>query len=141
MAIINTGIGSAFLKFQFSDDDGEVVSSFRINPADIKVAMRCEEVSEYLNKKKTALSGNLSVQDMAEFNDELESKICYVLGYDARAELFKAPLTATTILPSGDLFAVAIIDQIVEAVKPEIEKRRVNMEKAAAKYTDRYERI
>lgn len=141
MAVINTGIGSAFLKFQFSDDDGEVVSSFRINPADVKVALRCEEVSEYLNRKKADINGNLSAQDMAEFNDELENKICYVLGYDARSELFKAPLTATTILPSGDLFAVAIMDQIVEAVKPEIAKRRSNMEKAAAKYTDRYDRV
>jgi hypothetical protein len=141
MAIINTGIGSAFLKFQFSDDDGEVISSFRINPSDIKVAMRCEEVSEYFNSKKTDLSGSMSARDMADFNDELESKICYVLGYDARNELFKAPLTATTILPSGDLFAVAIMDKIVEAVKPEIEKRRANMEKAAAKYTSKYDRV
>lgn len=141
MAIINTGIGSAFLKFQFSDDDGDIVSSFRMNPADIKVAIRSEEVSKYLEERKSALSGNMSAADMAKFNDELEEKICYVLGYDARSELFKAPLTATTILPNGDLFAVAVMDKIVEALKPEIEKRRSNMEKAAAKYTDCYDRV
>jgi hypothetical protein len=141
MAIINTGIGSAFLKFQFSDDDGDIVSSFRMNPADIKVAIRSEEVSKYLEERKNALSGNMSAADMAKFNDELEEKICYVLGYDARSELFKSPLTATTILPSGDLFAVAVMDKIVEALKPEIEKRRSSMEKAAAKYTDRYDRV
>ena len=141
MAIINTGIGDAFLKFRFTDEDGDVVSSFRMNPADIKVAIRSEEVSKYLEERKSALSGNMAATDMADFNDELEEKICYVLGYDARSELFKAPLTATTILPSGDLFAVAVMDKIVEAVKPEIEKRRANMEKAAAKYTSRYDRV
>ena len=141
MAIINTGIGSAFLKFRFTDEDGDVVSSFRMNPADIKVAIRAEEVSKYLEEKKTALSGNMTAADMAVFNDELEEKICYVLGYDARSELFRAPLTATTILPSGDLFAVAVMDKIVEAAKPEIEKRRANMEKAAAKYTARYDGV
>lgn len=141
MAIINTGIGSAFLKFRFTDEDGDVVSSFRMNPADIKVAIRAEEVSKYLEGRKDALSGNMTAADMAKFNDELEEKICYVLGYDARSELFKAPLTATTILPSGDLFAVAVMDKIVEAVKPEIEKRRANMEKAAAKYTARYDSV
>lgn len=141
MAIINTGIGDAFLKFRFTDEDGDVVSSFRMNPADIKVAIRSEEVSKYLEERKNALSGNMAATDMAKFNDELEEKICYVLGYDARSELFKAPLTATTILPSGDLFAVAVMDKIVEAVKPEIEKRRANMEKAAAKYTSRYDRV
>lgn len=141
MAIINTGIGSAFLKFTFSDDDGDIVSSFRMNPADIKVAIRSEEVSKYLEEKKTALSGNMTAADMAKFNDELEEKICYVLGYDARSELFRAPLTATTILPNGDLFAVAVMDKIAEAVKPEIEKRRANMEKAAAKYTARYDGV
>ena len=141
MAIINTGIGNAFLKFRFTDEDGDIVSSFRMNPADIKVAIRSEEVSKYLEERKSALSGNMSATDMAKFNDELEEKICYVLGYDARIELFKAPLTATTILPNGDLFAVAVMDKIVEALKPEIEKRRSNMEKAAAKYTDRYDRV
>lgn len=141
MAIINTGIGSAFLKFTFSDEDGEVISSFRLNPADIKVAVRSEEVSKYLESRKTALSGNLTAAQMAKFNDELEEKICYVLGYDARSELFKAPLTATTILPSGDLFAVLVMDKIVEAVAPEVEKRRANMEKAAAKYTAHYDGV
>ena len=141
MAIINTGIGSAFLKFTFSDEDGEVISSFRLNPADIKVAIRSEEVSKYLESRKSTMSGNLTAADMAKFNDELEEKICYVLGYDARSELFKAPLTATTILPSGDLFAVLVMDKIVEAVAPEVEKRRANMEKAAAKYTARYDGV
>lgn len=141
MAIINTGIGSAFLKFTFSDDDGDIVSSFRMNPADIKVAIRSEEVSKYLEERKSALNGNMTAADMAKFNDALEEKICYVLGYDARSELFKAPLTATTILPNGDLFAVAVMDKIAEAVKPEIEKRRANMEKAAAKYTAHYDSI
>lgn len=141
MAIINTGIGSAFLKFTFSDEDGDVISSFRLNPADIKVAIRSEEVSKYLESRKSTMSGNLTAADMAKFNDELEEKICYVLGYDARSELFKAPLTATTILPSGDLFAVLVMDKIVEAVAPEVEKRRANMEKAAAKYTARYDGV
>ena len=141
MAIINTGIGSAFLKFTFSDDDGDIVSSFRMNPADIKAAIRSEEVSKYMEERKSALIGNMTAADMAKFNDELEEKICYVLGYDARSELFKAPLTATTILPNGDLFAVAVMDKIVEAVKPEIEKRRANMEMAAAKYTARYDGV
>ena len=141
MAIINTGIGSAFLKFTFSDEDGEVISSFRLNPADIKVAIRSEEVSKYLESRKSTMSGNLTAAEMAKFNDELEEKICYVLGYDARSELFKAPLTATTILPSGDLFAVLVMDKIVEAVAPEVEKRRANMEKAAAKYTARYDGV
>lgn len=141
MAKINTGIGSTFLTFTFSDEDGEVLSSFKMNPADIKVAVRSEEVSKYLDERKAALSGRMTMADMAEFNDELEEKICYVLGYDARSELFKAPLTATTILPSGDLFAVLVMEKIVEAVKPEIEKRRANMEKAAAKYTGKYDRV
>lgn len=141
MAIINTGIGSAFLKFTFSDDDGDIVSSFKLNPTDIKVAVRCEEVSDFMAEKREAMDGKLSASDMAKFNDELEEKLCYVLGYDARNELFKAPLTATTIMPNGELFAVVVMNQIVEAVAPEIEKRKAKMEQAAQKYTGKYDRV
>lgn len=139
MAKINTNIGSAFLNFTFSDEDGEVISSFKMNPADVKVAVRSKEVSEYLSNKKNTLDGDMTPKEMAEFNDELEEKICYVLGYDARNDLFKPPMTATTILPSGDLFAAVVLEKIAEAVKPELEKRHANMERAAAKYTSRYD--
>lgn len=141
MAKINTGIGSAFLTFTFTDDNDDVVSSFKINPADVKVAVRCEEAARFLDERKAAMRADVGLEEMAKFNDELEEKLCYVLGYDARAELFKAPLTATTILPSGDLFAVLVMDKIVGAVKPEVEKRRASMEKAAAKYTEKYDRV
>ena len=50
MAAINTGSGSSLLKFTFTDDDGEVLASFRMNPADVKRAQRCKEVAEYFEK-------------------------------------------------------------------------------------------
>ena len=37
----DVNIGTALLKFKFRDEDGEVISSFRINPADVKLAKRC----------------------------------------------------------------------------------------------------
>jgi hypothetical protein len=134
---IHTGIGAALLKFTFSDEDGEVVASFKINPADVKLAVRCEEVAAYFEEKKNAAPETASLQDLAKYTEDLENKICYLLGYDAKESLFGL-LSATTILPSGELFAFLILDKVAGAIAPEVAKRRQKMQKAAAKYTDKY---
>ena len=44
----NTGV----IRFEFEDEDGEVFSSFRMNPTDVNLVKRAEEVSEYFNSLK-----------------------------------------------------------------------------------------
>lgn len=131
-------IGSALLNFTFSDSDGEVVASFRLNPADVKLAARCQEVSEYFEAKKDGLPENATIQDVVKYNDELEDKICYLLGYDARESLF-GQISAMTVLEDGALFAVKVLDVIAEAVAPEIAKRKQKMQAAISKHTAKYQ--
>lgn len=138
---INTQLDDGLFTFTFSNSKGEVFSSFLMNPTDINIAVRCEEAADYFAAREKEASGVMGAAQMAKLNAELEEKLVYVLGYDARPTLFKAPMTATTILPTGDLFAVVILETIKKAVEPEIRKRGERMQKAAAKYTDKYERV
>lgn len=138
MAAINTAVGSSLLKFTFTDDDGEVIASFRMNPADVKLAQRCQEVAAFFDELKEKTNNTETLEDALKFNDELESKFCYLLGYDAKQSLFGF-LSATSVLGDGRMFAVCVMDRIVEAVVPEIQKRKQSMEAAVAKHTAKYQ--
>ncbi|MBO5837281.1 MAG: hypothetical protein J6Q92_05245 [Oscillospiraceae bacterium] len=137
MSQFNTNIGASLLKFTFTDEDGEVVASFRMNPADVKLAQRCQEISAYFRDIRDQIPETATLEDAVKFNDELEDKICYLLGYDAKQSLFGI-ISATSILGDGNLFAVRVVNKIVESVGPEIQKRKNAMQQAVEKHTAKY---
>lgn len=139
MAAINKSVSSSLMKFTFSDEDGEVVASFRMNPADIKLVQRCQEVSAFFEDLRDKTPDNATLEEAAQFNDEMETKICYLLGYDAKQSLFGL-LSATSIMEDGNLFVVHVMDQILKAVGPEIKKRQQAMAKAVSKHTAKYQK-
>lgn len=131
----NTGV----VKFTFTDEDGEVFSSFKMNPTDVNLLKRAEEIADYFDNRKTNVPENASVEDLQKFNQEIEDKINYLLGYDASKDIF-GEITATTISPDGDIFAFVVLDFIAEKLKPEMDKRRKSMEAAVNKYTAKYDK-
>lgn len=134
---INENVSSSLLKFTFSDEDGEVVASFRMNPADIKLAQRCQEVSAFFEELRDKTPDNATLEDAVKFNDELEEKICYLLGYDVKQSLFGL-ISATSIMGDGNLFVVHVMERITKAVGPEIKKRQQAMAKAVSKHVAKY---
>ena len=139
MAALNKSVSSSLMKFTFSDEDGEVVASFRMNPADIKLAQRCQEVSAFFEDMRDKTPDNATFEDVVKFNDELENKICYLLGYDAKTSLFGL-LSATSVMGDGNMFVVHVMDQIIKSVGPEIKKRQQAMAKAISKHTAKYQK-
>ena len=79
----------------------------------------------------------MSGAELAKINDEIEEKINYLLGYDAKKDIF-GEITATTVSPDGEIFAVFVLDFITEKLKPEIEKRKEKMRSSMEKYTGKY---
>ncbi|MBQ9082160.1 MAG: hypothetical protein IJY28_01515 [Clostridia bacterium] len=134
---INTGLNSGLMKFTFTDTDGDVIASFRLNPTDVRLAKRCEETQAYFRELSQKPQDG-DADGLYRFNAELEEKICTMLGYNARETLF-CELSATTVLPDGDIFAVKVLETVAQAVEPEVKKRAAAMEKAVAKYTEKYE--
>ena len=133
MSAINTSIGASLMKFTFSDSDGDVIASFRMNPADIKLAQRCQEVSAYFETLQDSVPDTATLEDAIRFNQEMEEKVCYLLGYDAKDSLF-GQVSATSIMADGNLFVTHVVNKIADAIGPEINKRKQNMAKHIAKY-------
>ena len=135
---VNTNLGSSILKFTFTDDDGEVVASFRLNPADVRLAGRVQEAANLFRKAAQSAPEQATVADILKYNNNVEEEICRVLGYDAHQELFGF-MSATTILEDGEMFSQKILDMISEAVLPEIQKRKAALAAAVKKHTAKYE--
>lgn len=125
---------AGLLKFTFCDAEGEVIASFRVNPTDPGLLARAGEVAEFFRSRTSG--GDLT--GLAEQNEKIEEQIAYLLGYDAKDELF-GRIPATTVSPEGEIFAAAIMDAVAEAIAPEIRRREEKMKARTAKYTARYE--
>lgn len=129
----NTGV----ITFTFTNEDDEVFSSFKMNPTDINLVKRAEEVSDFFNGKALNVGENATAAEIAAINEEIEEKINYLLGYDARDEIF-GEITATTVSEDGEIFANVLFEFILEKIEPEIEKRKQKMQEGINKYTERY---
>ena len=54
---INTNIDDGFLLFTFTNKQGEVFSSFKLNPTDINVAARAEELETFFEQAQEVQNG------------------------------------------------------------------------------------
>lgn len=126
------------LKFVLTDSDGDSVASFRLNPTDVRLASRLEEVAKWFSELSENAPERATVADIQKYNDDLENKLAYVLGGNAKETLFSV-LPAVSIMPDGTLFAVEVFAKLYEAVVPEINKRRNNLQAAVAKHTAKYQ--
>lgn len=135
---VNENLGSSVLKFTFTDSDGDVVASFRLNPADVRLVGRIQEAAKFFAQAAKEAPEKATAEDILKFNNAVEDKICYVLGYDARKSLFGF-MSATTVLEDGEIFAKKILDKIEKAVVQEIHKRKETLMAAVRKHTAKYE--
>lgn len=136
--VINTKIDDGIFIFTFTNNQNEVFSSFKLNPTDINVAARAEELEDYFEKLKESIQKVSSGKEMAELNKQIEDKINYLLGYEASKDLFKEPITATTVFGNGQVFAYIVLEKITSAIAPEVEKRSKKMQATVTKYTEKY---
>lgn len=137
MAAVNTNIGTSFLKFKFTDEDGDVLASFRVNPMDVKLAKRMQEVYPYFADLENNTDEATSLEDIVAKNNELEEKICYILGYDARDSLF-GQISATSVMGDGSLFVSVLLEKLYDAIGPEIDRRQKSISAAVEKHTAKY---
>ena len=70
--VINTKIDDGILIFTFTNNENEVFSSFKLNPTDINVAARAEELTEYFEQLKNSIQKVTSGKEMAELNKQIE---------------------------------------------------------------------
>lgn len=131
-----TQLGGVLKYQEYTDDAGNVVARFHINPASPGIAQRLEEVSAYY---ENATAPDIKdAADWKKYSDEIDAKICHVLGYDARDELF-GTVEAGSILPDGSIFAMTVISDIADIIAPELKRRAEKMDAAIEKHTAKYD--
>lgn len=135
---INTKIDDGILTFTFTNNQNEIFASFRLNPTDVNIAARAEEVSVFFEKMEETVKNVTSAKEAAKLNELIQDKINYLLGYEASKDLFREPITATTVFGNGQMFANIVLDKVADAIAPEIEKRREKMQVEVDKYTEKY---
>ena len=135
---INTKIDDGILMFTFTNNQNEIFASFRLNPTDVNIAARAEEVSAFFEKTEETVKNVTSAKEAAKLNELIQDKINYLLGYEASKDLFREPITATTVFGSGQMFANIVLDKVADAIAPEIEKRKKKMQAEVDKYTEKY---
>ena len=86
---INTKIDDGILTFTFTNNQDEIFASFRLNPTDVNVAARAEEVSEFFENLEDSVKDVKSTKEAAKLNELIQDKINYLLGYEASKDLFK----------------------------------------------------
>ena len=135
---INTKIDDGILTFTFTNNQNEIFASFRLNPTDVNIAARAEEVSAFFEKMEETVKNVASAKEATKLNELIQDKINYLLGYEASKDLFREPITATTVFENGQMFANIVLDKVADAIAPEIEKRRKKMQAEVYKYTEKY---
>ena len=131
---INTDLSAGFTEFTFSDtNSGEVFAQFRMNPADARIIRRMKNVGEFFSELAQS-KPPVTLDEILEYEDAVESKFCQFLGYDCREELFHR-VAATDTMPDGRLFASHVLDVIIRNIGPEMQRRR---RENVARYTSKY---
>lgn len=133
---IKTDNITGLMKFRLTDEDGDAVASFRLNPADARMLKGLETACAEAQKMAENAPSVATTDDIAAYTDKLEGIICDGLGIKHDAVFGVIP--GTTILPDGDLYAVHVLGTVADAMAPEIAKRKAQMQNAAAKYTAKY---
>lgn len=134
---IKTDSMTGMMKFRLEDDDGDVVASFRLNPADVRMLKGLEAACAEAQKMAENAPTVATAAEAEEYNDKLESLIYTGLG--VKHEAVFGEISGTTILPDGDLFATHVLSTVADVMAPEIVKRKAQMQNAAAKYTAKYQ--
>lgn len=126
----NTTIDTSSVHFTFTDNDGEVFASFKLNPTDPRLLKKCKEMADFFTSKSTHASDPLT------FENTVEEMFCKFLGYDCRQSLF-GRIAATDVMGDGNTFAAHVINTMIEHVGPEIKRRRAeNLARYTAKYAE-----
>lgn len=134
---IKTDSVTGMMKFRLTDDDGDAVASFRLNPADAKMIARLERTCAEVEEMSTSAPTMADAKGLEAYNDKLEALICEALG--VKHDAVFGVVSATTILVDGDLYAVNVISTVSDVLAPEIAKRKAKMQQAASKYTAKYQ--
>ena len=135
-------------EYEFLDLEGKHLFSIWINPSDVGMVQRAQELVDYLNDldlsvnhpeensdKEDALEGLSAV--LKENTEILGEKLDGLFNADISTPIFSI-MSPFTPLASGKLYIEEIIEKILDAITAETNARFKKVQSRQSKYTAKY---
>lgn len=132
---VRTAVDVRMMEFNFTDNDGEVFASFRMNPGDLNAVKRFDDAIRFFEKTRNRKISDANA--LVSLNRKLEEKICYAIGCSRESVFGKVP--AATVLPDGEFFAAKVLWVVKDAICEETARRRKARMDAVNKYAGKYD--
>lgn len=132
--IIDDGVQT----YRIKNQRGQEIGTFDINPADLDMVRRFEEVAAYLDGLSVELEKEDAEKAFEKATEEIKEKFDYLFKADVSKSFF-AVMNPFTPLASGEFFIENVIDAIGKVVQEVFKVRTRKVNARVNKYTDKYQ--
>lgn len=125
-------------EYTIEDKKGNVLGKFEMNPSDMEMAKRYEEVAEAVSHIMDSVDERKDIVDiLTEAEDKLSEQIDYLFNAKVSQNFFSIT-SPFTVLASGEFFIENVLNAIGGLIEAETGKRFKKIQSKVVKYTVKY---
>lgn len=127
-------------EYTIEDKKGNILGKFEMNPSDMEMAKRYEEVAEAVSHIMDSVDESKNIVDiLTEAEDKLSEQIDYLFNAKVSQNFFSIT-SPFTVLASGEFFIENVLNAIGGLIEAETGKRFKKIQSKVAKYTVKYQK-
>lgn len=124
--------------YNIKNQDGELLGSFRLNPADAYILKRYGSVQESLAHITDGIDTSRDMEEVeAEITAKVKEQINYLFDTNCADEFFKIT-SPWSIMKNGEFFLEHVIQAVGNVIQADIAERNKKIDSRIKKYTDKY---
>lgn len=125
-------------EYEFLDANDNVMFKIALNPGDVGIASRYEEVVDYLNSLNIPADEGVDIGvELDKIKTELGAKLDNVFNMPISSQIFSV-MHPFAVLADGRLYIEEIVDKICGVIEAELNVRTKKVQSRLAKYTAKY---
>lgn len=125
-------------EYEFLDANDNVMFKIALNPGDVGIASRYEEVVDYLNSLNIPADEGADIGiELDKIKTELGAKLDNVFNMPISSQIFSV-MHPFAVLADGRLYIEEIVDKICGVIEAELNVRTKKVQSRLAKYTAKY---
>lgn len=125
-------------EYEFLDANDNVMFKIALNPGDVGIASRYEEVVDYLNGLTVPTSDGVDIGDeLDKIKEELGEKLDNVFNMPISSQIFSV-MHPFAVLADGKLYIEEIVDKICGVIESELNVRTKKVQSRLAQYAAKY---
>ena len=125
-------------EYEFLDANDNVMFKIALNPGDVGIASRYEEVVDYLNSLNIPADEGVDIGiELDKIKTELGAKLDNVFNMPISSQIFSV-MHPFAVLADGRLYIEEIVDKICGVIEAELNVRTKKVQSRLAKYAAKY---